>query len=55
MEVLNASRMAIAAQCVGIAQAAYDAALAYVKEREVFGQKAVGVPGIAVVSGRDGD
>ena len=39
MEVLNASRMAIAAQCVGIAQAAYDAALAYVKEREVFGQK----------------
>ena len=39
MEVLNASRMAIAAQCVGIAQAAYDAALAYVKEREAFGQK----------------
>ena len=30
MEVLNASRMAIAAQCVGIAQASYDAALAYV-------------------------
>ena len=39
MEVLNASRMAIAAQCVGIAQASYDAALAYVKEREAFGQK----------------
>ena len=39
MEVLNASRMAIAAQSVGIAQAAYDAALAYVKEREAFGQK----------------
>ena len=39
MEVLNASRMAIAAQCVGIAQAAYDAALAYVKQREAFGQK----------------
>ena len=39
MEVLNASRMAIAAQCVGIAQAAYDAALAYVKEREAFGKK----------------
>ncbi len=39
MEVLNASRMAIAAQCVGIAQATYDAALAYVKEREAFGQK----------------
>ena len=39
MEVLNASRMAIAAQCVGIAQAAYDAALSYVKQREAFGQK----------------
>ena len=39
MEVLNASRMAIAAQCVGIAQAAYDAALSYIKEREAFGQK----------------
>ena len=39
MEVLNASRMTIAAQCVGIAQAAYDAALAYVKEREAFGKK----------------
>ena len=39
MEVLNASRMSIAAQCVGIAQAAYDAALAYVKQREAFGQK----------------
>ena len=39
MAVLNASRMAIAAQCVGIAQAAYDAALSYVKQREAFGQK----------------
>ena len=39
MEVLNASRMTIAAQCVGIAQAAYDAALSYIKEREAFGKK----------------
>lgn len=39
MEVLNASRMAIAAQCVGIAQAAYDSALSYIKEREAFGKK----------------
>ncbi len=39
MDVLNASRMAIAAQCVGIAQAAYDAALAYIKQREAFGKK----------------
>ncbi len=39
MEVLNASRIAIAAQCVGIAQAAYDAALSYIKQREAFGKR----------------
>ena len=46
MDVLNASRMSIAAQCVGIAQAAYDAALSYVKEREAFGQKLVEFQGL---------
>ncbi|MDP7578031.1 MAG: acyl-CoA dehydrogenase family protein [SAR202 cluster bacterium] len=39
MEVLNGSRIAIASQCVGIAQAAYDAAIAYSKQREVFGKR----------------
>lgn len=39
MHVLNSSRISIAAQCVGIAQAAYEAAVAYVKRREAFGQK----------------
>jgi alkylation response protein AidB-like acyl-CoA dehydrogenase len=39
MVVLNASRISIAAQCVGIAQAAYDAALAYAGQREAFGQR----------------
>lgn len=38
MEVLNASRISIAAQCVGIAQAAYEAAVSYAKQREAFGQ-----------------
>ena len=36
MEVLNTSRIGIAAQAVGIAQAAYDEALGYVKKRTAF-------------------
>ena len=39
MQVLNSSRISIAAQCVGIAQAAYEAAVSHVKQREAFGQK----------------
>ncbi|MFN3974381.1 MAG: acyl-CoA dehydrogenase family protein [Dehalococcoidia bacterium] len=39
MLILDASRISIAAQCVGIAQAAYDAALAYVQQRQAFGQR----------------
>ena len=39
MQVLNASRVAIAAQGVGIAQAAFDSAVAYAKQREIFGQQ----------------
>jgi alkylation response protein AidB-like acyl-CoA dehydrogenase len=39
MEVLDGSRVAIAAQCVGIAQAAYDAAVDYAKHREAFGRR----------------
>ena len=38
MNVLNASRISIAAQCVGIAQSAYDAALDYTQNRKAFGQ-----------------
>lgn len=38
MEVLNSSRIAIAAQCVGIAQAALEASVEYAKRREAFGQ-----------------
>ena len=37
MEVLNASRISIAAQCVGIAQSALDASIEYAKNRKAFG------------------
>jgi alkylation response protein AidB-like acyl-CoA dehydrogenase len=38
MTVLDAGRIGIAAQALGIAQAAYEASLAYAREREAFGQ-----------------
>ena len=38
MQVLNTSRIVIAAQAVGIAQAAYEAAVSYAKQREAFGK-----------------
>jgi alkylation response protein AidB-like acyl-CoA dehydrogenase len=39
MAVLDAGRIGIGAQALGIAEAAYEAALAYAREREAFGQK----------------
>src|SRR5215207_5026236 len=38
MASLDAGRIGIAAQALGIAQAAFDAAVAYAKERQAFGQ-----------------
>lgn len=38
MTVLDAGRIGIAAQALGIAQAAYEASLAYAKQRQAFGQ-----------------
>ncbi|MCU0492838.1 MAG: acyl-CoA dehydrogenase [Chloroflexaceae bacterium] len=38
MTILNAGRIGIAAQALGIAQGAYEAALSYAKVREQFGQ-----------------
>ena len=38
MQMLTASRIAIAAQCVGIARAAFEASVQYAKQREAFGQ-----------------
>jgi alkylation response protein AidB-like acyl-CoA dehydrogenase len=37
MQVLDQSRISIAAQAVGIAQGAYDSAIAYAKQRNAFG------------------
>jgi len=39
MTVLDAGRIGIAAQALGIAQAAYEASVAYAKQREAFGQQ----------------
>ncbi len=39
MAVLDAGRIGIGAQALGIAEAAYEAALQYAREREAFGQK----------------
>ncbi|GAB4569966.1 MAG: acyl-CoA dehydrogenase family protein [Anaerolineae bacterium] len=38
MSVLDAGRIGIAAQAIGIGEAAYEAALQYAREREAFGQ-----------------
>ncbi len=38
MEILNGGRIGIAAQALGIAQGAFEAALAYSKERKAFGK-----------------
>jgi len=39
MAVLDAGRIGIASQALGIAEAAYEASLAHAREREAFGQK----------------
>jgi len=39
MTVLDAGRIGIASQALGIAEASYDASLQYVREREAFGKK----------------
>jgi alkylation response protein AidB-like acyl-CoA dehydrogenase len=39
MTVLDAGRIGIAAQALGIAEAAYEASVNYVREREAFGAK----------------
>lgn len=38
MKSLNCSRIAVAAQCIGIAQASYEAAIKYAKNRKAFGK-----------------
>ncbi len=47
MTVLDAGRIGIASQALGIAEAAYEASLSYAREREAFGQKIGQFQGIA--------
>src|SRR5690348_13405332 len=44
---LEGGRIGIAAQAVGMARAAYEAAVAYAKEREAFGRKIIGHQAVA--------
>jgi hypothetical protein len=44
---LEGGRIGIAAQSIGMARAAYEAALAYAKERETFGQKIIAHQAVA--------
>jgi alkylation response protein AidB-like acyl-CoA dehydrogenase len=46
MTILNAGRIGIAAQAIGIAQGAYEAALEYAKIREQFGQPIIEFEGV---------
>lgn len=47
MTVLDAGRIGIASQALGISEAAYEASVAYAREREAFGQKIGQFQGIA--------
>ena len=47
MALMNGARLGIAAQSVGISQAAYDEALAYAKDRQQFGKPIIEFPAVA--------
>ncbi len=49
MHLMNGARLAIAAQSVGIAEAAYRAALDYAREREQFGKAILHFPAVAEI------
>ena len=55
MATLDGGRIGIAAQALGIAQAAYDVAREYAKERHAFGQPIADVPGDPAQARRHGD
>lgn len=42
--LMNAARLGVAAQCLGISEAAFREALRYSQEREQFGEKIIGFP-----------
>ena len=47
MALMNGARLGIAAQSVGISQAAYNEGLAYARDREQFGKKIITLPAVA--------
>ena len=55
MQTLDGGRIGIAAQAVGIAQAAYDVAREYAKQRHTFGKRDRRAPGDPVQARRHGD
>jgi alkylation response protein AidB-like acyl-CoA dehydrogenase len=46
MSLMNGARLAVSAQALGIAQAAYDEALKYAKERDQFGTQIIDFPAV---------
>jgi alkylation response protein AidB-like acyl-CoA dehydrogenase len=46
MDLMNSARLGIAAQSLGISQAAYEAALSYAKAREQFGKPIYNIPSV---------
>ena len=46
MSMMNGARLGIAAQSVGLSQAAYNEALAYAKDREQFGKAIINFPAV---------
>ncbi len=46
MALMNGARLGIAAQSVGISQAAYNEGLAYARDREQFGKAIIGFPAV---------
>ena len=55
MDTLNGGRIGIASQALGIAEGAFERALAYSKERKQFGAGDQRVPGDPVQAGRHVD
>jgi len=46
MSLMNGARLAVSAQALGVAQAAYEEAVSYANEREQFGKRIVEIPAV---------
>ena len=54
MDILDSSRIIVAAQCVGIGQSALEAAVRYAQQRETFGPPYCPAPSNSIHAGRHG-